>query len=78
MVSTICAFSLITSARVRIAQETSSAAEEAAARRMRRGMRPLGDEEVTRLMWVRSDLFRLYVVKNAHDGNVAIMALPTP
>lgn len=61
------------------AQETSSAVEEAAARRMGRGMRPLGDEEAAGLMWVRSDLVRLYVVKNApDDGNVAIMALPTP
>lgn len=41
-------------------------------------MRPLGDEEVAGLMWVRSDLVRSYVVKNTHDGNVAIMALPTP
>lgn len=31
-------------------------------------MRPLGDEEVAGLMWVRSNLVRLYVVKKAPAG----------
>ena len=31
-------------------------------------MRPLGDEEVVGLMWVRSDLVCLYAVKNVPAG----------
>jgi hypothetical protein len=43
---TICAFCLMTSAGVRMAQETSSAREEAAAWITGMGRRPLGREDV--------------------------------
>ena len=43
---TICAFCLMTSAGVRMAQETSSAREEAAAWITGVGRRPLGREDV--------------------------------
>jgi hypothetical protein len=43
---TICAFCLMTSAGVRMAQETSSAREDAPAWTTAMGKTPLGDEEV--------------------------------
>lgn len=66
---TICAFCLMTSAGVRMAQETSSAMEEAAAWRTGVGMRPLGCAVVEGLMWVKRAFVRSYVVKNAPAGS---------
>ena len=61
---TICAFCLMTSAGVRMAQETSSPREEAPAWTAAMGRRPLGDEDVV-LRRVKSVFVRSYVVKNA-------------
>ena len=54
---TICAFCLITSAGVRMAQDTSSAREEAAAWMTGVGSRPLGCAEVE-LRLVKRDFVR--------------------
>lgn len=54
---TICAFCLITSAGVRIAQETSSASEEAAAWMTGTGRMPSGREGVV-LRLVKRDFVR--------------------
>lgn len=56
---TICAFCLITSAGVRMAQETSSAVDEAAAWSKGTGIRPLGCEVLlVGLRWVKRDFVR--------------------
>lgn len=55
---TICAFCLITSAGVRMAHETSSAVEEAAAWRKGSGIRPSGEEVEDGLMDTRADFVR--------------------
>lgn len=57
----------MTSAGVRMAQETSSAREEAAAWMTGVGRRPWGCEEVELRLWKR-DLVRSYVVKKAPAG----------
>jgi hypothetical protein len=62
---TICAFCFITSAGVRMAQETSSAREDALAWMKGVGMRPSGRAEVEGLTRVRSAFECSYVVKNA-------------
>lgn len=54
---TICAFCLITSAGVRMAQDTSSAREEALAWTKAMGRTPLGDEDVV-LRRVKRDFVR--------------------
>lgn len=61
---TIWAFCLMTSAGVRMAQETSSAREEAAAWMAGVGRRPFGCEGVV-LRVEKRDLVRSYVVKKA-------------
>lgn len=61
---TICAFCLMTSAGVRMAQDTSSARDDAPACTTAIGRTPFGDEVVV-LRRVKSDLVRSYVVKNA-------------
>lgn len=58
LAETICAFCLITSAGVRIAQETSSAREDAAACRRGVGMRPFGWAGVEGLMRVKNAFVR--------------------
>lgn len=64
VLSTICAFCLITSAGVRMAQETSSATEEAVACMMGCGSK--GDEpDSVGLRSVNTDFTPSYVVKNA-------------
>lgn len=55
---TICAFCLITSAGVRMAQDTSSAIEEAPAWRTGVGMRPFGCVDVVGLMRVKKAFVR--------------------
>ena len=50
---TICAFCLMTSAGVKIAQETSSAMEDAPAWRIGVGIRPFGEEDVLGLTLVK-------------------------
>jgi hypothetical protein len=60
---TICAFCLMTSAGVRMAQETSSAREEAL------GRTPLGEEDVV-LRFVKRVFVRSYVVKKAPAAGV--------
>lgn len=54
---TICAFCLMTSAGVRMAQDTSSAREEAAACMTGVGSKPLGCDDVE-LRLVKSDFVR--------------------
>jgi hypothetical protein len=58
VLDTICAFCLMTSAGVRMAQETSSAREEAVAWMRGVGMRPSGWVEVVGLRRVKRDFVR--------------------
>jgi hypothetical protein len=66
---TICAFCLMTSAGVRMAQETSSAREEAEACTTAMGRTPLGEEDVV-LRFVKRVFVRSYVVKKAPAAGV--------
>ena len=63
--ATICAFCLMTSAGVRMAQETSSATEDAVAYIRGVGISPFGGLDVCGLSRDRSAFVRSYVVKNA-------------
>lgn len=68
---TICAFCLMTSAGVKMAHDTSSAMEDAAAWITGEGTMPLGCFAVDGLIPVRKDFVPSYVVKKAPAANIS-------